>query len=152
MLLSLGWLWFRMSGLSTTTIFDNWSDYSQAEYITRAVLGLEFNHFTNWIHYALWAMTWLVFLLMGFGIVSSWQKLSLELRVLVATLYLGVIVALVIPQVSNLYGIARVYFSGLPVLALFFVDGVWRLSRLTRITPYLLVTPFIIFHPNISPF
>lgn len=139
MLLSMDWI-FTM-------------DLSKHENVTRVILGYDI-HKMYFIQIVYLATAWTIFSLMAIGLfISLKERLFDNLHRFLGVIAFGLILlTLVNPQLSKYYGIARVYFTGMVILAPMLILGIQRVSKWTKVDTFLIWSVVIIFHPAASPF
>lgn len=130
----------------------NYGDASNRGVVTNAMLSV-----LPWVEapmnvnpvllYASWASIFIILI----GVLVHIRD-----RVLLSVISGGYLVALVlaflIPSFSYIYGLSRVLYTGLPVLAVGLMSGFQWINAKTGIPALLLATPFVILHPILSPF
>lgn len=84
--------------------------------------------------------SWLIVILMAYGLYYSVKHkvFSLTHRLLALAFYTAIVLTVIVPRFSVGYGIIRVYFTGLVVLAPCFYIGAKEAGKMIRMKKYLL--------------
>lgn len=91
-------------------------------------------------------LSWAIVLLIvgGYVVAVVKRKFSGRHMALALLCFMFIGLTLLIPSMSNGYGIARVYFTSLPLLAPCFVIGVIAVGKRIKTNPYLLATVLLV--------
>lgn len=120
-------------------------DIESRDKITQAAFGVknpDGDHIFRFRWVAL-AFGWLTIIILLYGLVASLKVQPIEYVLLAAGLLLMIGATLALPSLSRSYGVMRVYFQALPVLALFYPVGITKVAGYIRLKPvilYLLIT------------
>lgn len=125
-------------------------DAPEPELVTAAMQGQLLAVSNNWIRF-LWLLSWISFGVVIIGAITQYELYPI-LFVISVSLIITTLIAFLLPNINYFYGLARVYFTGLPVLAVAFVTGIRWISKKTYVDAWFLAIPFIALHQNISPF
>lgn len=93
-----------------------------------------------------WVWSWLVVgILSGGLIISLWKHLlQVEVRILAVCSYGLILLTIAVPYLSYVYGVARVYFTGMIVLAPFFVMGIYQIKQYLKVPAYATVVTVLL--------
>ena len=95
-------------------------------------------------------LSWLIVVLITYGLYHSIRHkvFSPTHRLLALAFFAAIALTVIVPRFSVGYGVVRVYFTGLVVLAPCFYIGAKEISRLFRVEEYILPTIIILIYAS----
>ena len=127
------------------------TDLTNRDAITQAAFGVK-NPNGNTAFSFSWeafSINWLVIIVMSYGLLITlmrWRSekaVPLEYLVLSIVGYAMIATVVIVPYVSRVYGIERVYFQMMVFLAIYFVFGCSDIAKRLRLKPYMVILPML---------
>jgi hypothetical protein len=150
-LLSIGLTWYSLISVTPrevvrSIILQTLFNTTAIEPVTAAMI----NWPVNPIQAFYWTLSWTAFTIIWLDILrllKDYQTSSIML-----CLFGMIILTLLLPRISSAYGLARVYYTGLPLLSVALMTGIIYIRKYTHIPTLVMIIPLLLLHPNISPF